>query len=161
MRFILLVLLAFIYTTATAQAKTDLKDLHFISGQWTVQHPWGDMEETWSAPLGNNMMGSYRCVKDGKVIFYEFMVIEQTDSVPVLYLRHFGPQNIAWEEKEAPGKYGLVLLQKNKAQFKKEDGSTVLTFIRQSPTQLQVVLDSKNKEGVPEKVEFNYRLKGK
>ena len=161
MRIALLLLLAFIGSAATAQIKAKVSDLHFMAGQWTVQHAWGDMEENWSAPMGNNMMGAYRCVKDGKVVFYEFMAIEQKDSVPVLYLRHFGPGSMAWEEKDAPGKYPLVLLQKNKAQFKKEDGSTVLTFTRQSPTQLQVVLHSKNKEGLPETVEFNYRLKGK
>ena len=105
-------------------------------------------------------MGSYRCVKDGNVVFYEFMVIEKTDSVPVLHLRHFGPGSVAWEEKESPGRYPLVLLQTNKAQFRKQDGSTLLTFTRQSPTQLQVVLDSKNKAGTWEKIVFDYTLKG-
>jgi len=160
MRTLLFLVLMLFTNAGMAQTETSINNLQFITGQWRVQHQWGNMEETWSAPMGNNMMGSYRCVKDGKIVFYEFMAIEQTDSVPVLYLRHFGPQNIAWEDKNAPGKYPLVALEKNKAQFKKEDGSTTLTFIRQSPTQLQVVLDSKTKEGTPEHVEFNYRLKG-
>lgn len=161
MRTLVLLLFCIIGTQAAAQIKANINDLHFIAGQWSVQHQWGDMEEAWSAPMGNNMMGSYRCVKDGKVIFYEFMVIEQKDGVPVLYLRHFGPGSMAWEEKDAPGKYPLTLLEKDKAKFKKEDASTELTFTRQSPTQLQVVLHSKNKEGVTERVEFNYRLKEK
>ena len=50
----------------------NIKDLAFMAGKWTTHSAWGDMEENWSEPMGNNMMCSYRCVKDGKVIFYEF-----------------------------------------------------------------------------------------
>jgi hypothetical protein len=157
--FLCLLLLLFAVTGFAQLKKADIKDLGFITGQWTLQHEWGDMEETWSAPMGNNMMCSYRCVKDGKVIFYEFIVVEQTDSVPVMHLRHFGPGSVAWEDKEAPGLYPLVHLQQGLAQFKKQDGAAVLTFTRQSPQKLQVVLDSKNKQGEWEKVAFNYTLK--
>lgn len=158
--FFFLFLISFSVPAFAQLQKATIKDLSFISGQWTVQHQWGDMEEVWSAPMGNNMMGSYRCVNEGKVVFYEFMAIEQIDSVPVLYLRHFGPGSIAWEEKDSAGTYPLVLLQKDKAQFRKSDGSTMLTFTRQSPTQLQIILDSKNGDGTLEKVVFDYRLKG-
>jgi hypothetical protein len=161
MRLFFLLFSIAISATAVGQLKkAAIKDLSFIAGQWTLQHEWGDMEEVWSAPMGNNMMGSYRCVKDSKIVFYEFMVIEQTDSVPVLYLRHFGAGSIAWEEKESPGLYPLLLLEGRKAQFRKEDGRTMLTFIRQSPTQLQVLLDSSDGGEKPKKVVFNYRLKG-
>ncbi|MHA4812545.1 DUF6265 family protein [Flavitalea flava] len=64
------------------------------------------MEEFWGPPIGNNMICSYRCVKDGKVVFYEFVVIEQKDtlseSVPVMILRHFKPGSISWEDKDKP-----------------------------------------------------------
>ena len=138
--------------------RASLNDLQFIAGRWTLQHEWGDMEEVWSAPMGNNMMGSYRCVKDGKAVFYEFMVIEQTDSVPVLHLRHFSPGSIAWEDREAPGLYPLEKLSPNKAQFQKTDWRVVLTFTRQSPLQLQVMLESVTKEGKWETTYFDYRL---
>ena len=160
MRLFFFLSLLFISLTGFSQLKkADIKDLQLMTGQWVLQHEWGDMEETWSAPMGNNMMCSYRCVKDGKVIFYEFIVVEQTDSVPVMHLRHFGPGSIAWEDKEAPGLYPLVQLQPGLAQFKKQDGTAILTFTRQSPQKLQVVLDSKNKNGAWEKVAFNYTLK--
>ena len=160
MRLLLFVCLLFVSLTGFSQLKkADIKDLSFMTGQWTLQHQWGDMEETWSAPMGNNMMCSYRCVKDGKIIFYEFIVVEQTDSVPVMHLRHFGPGSVAWEDKEAPGLYPLVQLQQGFAQFKKTDGTATLTFTRQSPQKLQVMLDSKNKNGEWEKTAFNYTLK--
>ncbi|MGV3657529.1 MAG: DUF6265 family protein [Chitinophagaceae bacterium] len=159
MRVFLLVLVFLVSATAHAQLKADIKDLRFLQGVWQTQHEWGDMEEAWSAPEGNSMMGSFRCVKDGKVIFYEFMVIEQKDTVPVLYLRHFSPGSVAWEDKEAPGLYPLTKLEPGKAQFHKSDGRVVLTFRRTAPAQLQIVLESANKEGKWETTEFNYRLK--
>lgn len=159
MRLMVFFLLMFSATAFGQVKKANIKDLQFIAGQWTLKHEWGDMEETWSAPMGNSMMCSYRCVKDGKIVFYEFIVIEQTDSVPVMHLRHFGPGSVAWEEKNAPGLYPLVLLEGGKTQFRKQDGSSILTFTRQSPQQLQVLLDSKNKKGEWEQVAFNYTLK--
>ncbi|HEX8037850.1 MAG TPA: DUF6265 family protein, partial [Chryseosolibacter sp.] len=47
-----------------------ISNLAFISGKWLAETDWGQMEENWSEPLGNCMMCSYRCVKDGKVVFY-------------------------------------------------------------------------------------------
>ena len=80
----------------------DIKALAFISGKWKTTTSWGDMEEYWSEPMGNCMVCAYRCVKDGKVVFYEFIVIEQMTSGPVMKLRHFSPGNIAWEDKDKP-----------------------------------------------------------
>ena len=88
MRFLLSFLFVLFFGSAFSQlTSANIKDLHFMSGRWALQHEWGDMEEVWSQPAGNSMMCSFRCVKDGKVVFYEFIVIEQTDSVPVMRVR--------------------------------------------------------------------------
>src|SRR5690349_4546332 len=94
-----------------------ISDLSFMAGKWVTKGQWGDMEENWSAPMGNSMMCSYRCVKDGKSVFYEFIVIEQQATGPVMKLRHFSPGNIAWEEKDKPYDYPLIYLDENVARF--------------------------------------------
>ncbi|RYY54964.1 MAG: hypothetical protein EOO09_12355 [Chitinophagaceae bacterium] len=153
-----LILAAFFFScTANAQlAKADIKDLAFISGRWVLSHEWGEMEENWSAPQGNNMMCSYRCVKDGKAVFYEFMLIEQSDSVPVLKLRHFNPGSIGWEEKDKPLEYPLVSLKKSEAFF--GNASLKMGFIRRSPTALSVTLEEQEKDGKWVKMSFDYQL---
>src|SRR5688500_1900939 len=118
----------------------DIKDLSFMAGRWTTHNAWGDMEENWSLPMGNCMMCSYRCVKDGRVIFYEFIVIEQTDAGPVMKLRHFSPGNIAWEEKDKPYEYPLMFLETDKTRFERPDKKTALTFHRTAPDKMQVIL---------------------
>jgi hypothetical protein len=125
----------------------NIKDLAFMSGKWITHSAWGDMEESWSEPLGNSMMCAYRCVKDGKVIFYEFMVIEQMDSGPVMKLHHFSPGNIGWEEKDKPYEYPLMFLEPNKARFERPDKKTALTFYRVSDANLKVILERQDKDG--------------
>lgn len=136
----------------------DIKDLAFLAGRWTTTTEWGDMEEHWSKPMGNSMMCSYRCVKDGKVVFYEFIVIEQGPSGPVMKLRHFSPGNIAWEEKDKPYEYPLMFLDADRARFERPDKKTALTFYRPSHNKLEVVLDRQDKDGKWIQDEFHYTL---
>jgi hypothetical protein len=134
-----------------------IKNLAFMAGKWKTETNWGEMEENWSEPLGNCMMCSYRCVKDGKVLFYEFVVIEQTDSVPVMRLRHFSPGNIAWEEKDKPYTYPLTFLDVDKARFERPDKKTALTFYRTSPETMKVILERQDDKGNWVEDVFDYK----
>ena len=129
-----LCLLAFVSMKATAQVtqKFKIDDLGFIAGNWKTSSDWGDMDELWSSPRGNCMMCTFRCVKDGKIVFYEFIVIEQNsnDSVPVLKLRHFNPGSIGWEDKDKPYLYPLTSLDGQKAIFERPDKNTIITYER-------------------------------
>ena len=133
-----------------------ISDLSFMAGKWVTKGQWGDMEENWSAPMGNSMMCSYRCVKDGKIVFYEFIVIEQHASGPVMKLRHFSPGNIAWEEKDKPYDYPLIYLDENVARFERPDKKTSLMFERIAPDKLKVTLERQDKDGKWVQDEFNY-----
>lgn len=136
----------------------EMKDLSFMAGKWVTKGEWGDMEENWSEPFGNSMMCSYRCVKDGKVIFYEFIVIEQTPVGPVMKLRHFNPGNIAWEEKDKPYDYPLMFLEPDRARFERPDKKTALTFHRLAKDKMKVILDRQEKDGKWVQDEFDYTL---
>jgi hypothetical protein len=136
----------------------EIRNLAFMAGKWTTKSEWGDMEENWSEPFGNSMMCSYRCVKDGKVVFYEFIVIEQTESGPVMKLRHFSPGNIGWEEKDRPYEYPLMFLEPDRARFERPDKKTALTFYRTSPQMMNVILERQDKDGKWVQDEFDYTL---
>ncbi len=148
-----------LFDLSLAQAPVrNIKDLAFMSGKWITHSAWGDMEENWSTPMGNCMMCAYRCVKDGKVIFYEFIVIEQTDSGPVMKLRHFSPGNIGWEEKDKPYEYPLMFLEPDKARFERPDKKTALTFHRTAPDKMQVILERQDQNGRWVEDVFDYEL---
>lgn len=155
-----LVLISLIFTGfhAASQTKAELHELNFISGKWQGSMAWGDMEEYWSEAMGDNMVCAFRCVKDGKVMFYEFIVIEQSDAgVPVMKLRHFNRGNIAWEDKDKPYEYPLVKLEQNKAVFEAADKKTRLIYERLNENQLKAMLE-REKDGKWEVDEFLYQL---
>ncbi len=157
MRSLTGLILLIISISSLAQAPVrKIEDLRFMSGIWTTTGAWGDMEEHWSLPKGNSMMCSYRCVKDGKVVFYEFIVIEQTESGPVMKLRHFSPGNIGWEEKDKPYDYPLMYLDENIARFERPDKKTSLTFERSASDKLKVTLERQDKDGKWVQDEFDY-----
>ena len=157
--FFIPILIVLTHTVVVAQVPVrDIKDLAFMAGNWKTHSAWGDMEEHWSEPLGNSMMCAFRCVKDGKVIFYEFMVIEQLDQGPVMTLRHFSPGNIGWEDKDKPYEYPLMFLEPDKARFERPDKKTALTFHRTGPETMKVILERQDKDGRWVEDIFDYKL---
>jgi hypothetical protein len=158
--FVLLVLIeaSVVFSLEAQPPKREIKDLAFMSGKWVTKGEWGDMEENWSEPSGDNMMCSFRCVKNGKVVFYEFIVIEQGPTGPVMKLRHFSPGNIGWEEKDKPYEYPLMFLEADRARFERPDKKTALTFHRVSETKLKVILEREEKDGKWVQDEFDYTL---
>ncbi len=138
-------------------AKVD--QLAFMAGTWTQHHKWGDMEEFWSKPMGDNMVSSFRNLEDGKVTFYEFVVIEQTGNIPVMKMRHFNKGSIAWEEKDKPYLLPLVKLEKDLAGFESLDKNVRLAYKRVSAEKMDVILEEKGKDGKWQKDVFNYTLK--
>lgn len=156
---LIIFLLTFSLSVYAQAPKATVNNLAFMAGTWTLKHQWGDMEEFWGPPMGDNMVSSYRCVKDGKVVFYEFVVIEQTNGAPVMKMRHFNPGNIAWEEKDKPHTYKLIALTKSKAVFEDDAKAVKLTYDRVSPTKLNCILEEKDKQGKLQKDVFAYTLK--
>ena len=145
MKFFTTVISLLLFSVTTfSQVKQNLKiaDLAFMAGNWKTTSDWGDMDEMWSSPRGNCMMCTFRCVKDGKIVFYEFIVIEQAenDSVPVLKLRHFNPGSIGWEDKDKPYAYPLTFLRGQKAIFERPDKKTIISYERLSKDTLKSLL---------------------
>lgn len=155
----LFVILLFSANSYAQTLKAHVKDLAFMAGTWTLHHEWGDMEEFWGPPMGDNMVSSYRCVKEGKIQFYEFVVIEQVNGLPVMKMRHFNPGNIGWEEKDKPLTYKLIALSKARVVFQSADGGVKLTYERLNNKHLNVILDEKDKKGIWKKEVFSYTLK--
>jgi len=153
------IVLYFTVCTANAQLKASVNDLAFMSGTWAQKSGWGDLEEYWSAPQGDSMVSSFRCVQDGKAVFYEFMVIEQDADIPVMKMRHFNRGSIAWETKDAPILFPLTSISSNKATFYSKEKDVKLTYQLQSSNSLVVILEEKDDKGKLKKDVFNFSRK--
>ena len=126
-----------------------LSDVYWIQGHWTGEALGGQVEEIWSPPLGESMMGSFKLVQDGKVKFYEIITISEVGQTLIMRLKHFDPNLKGWEEKDETVDFKLVKLSPGKVFF---DG---LTFERISENEMNVYVVIEM-DGKKEEVTFSY-----
>jgi Domain of unknown function (DUF6265) len=111
-----------------------LKPLAFLSGRWVSTTGTEIQEEHWSPLIGDSMTGSFRVVKDGRPVFYEFWAVEMDENRPVLKLKHFNANLAGWEEKDASTRMPLIASSANDATFAEADGSVSLHYHRAGET---------------------------
>ncbi len=84
-----LLALALIFVTSglggARQAKPTLDSLAWIAGAWAGAAGGVEMEEHWTLPRGNSMIGMHRDVAKGRTVAFEFLRIEQQDD-RIVYL---------------------------------------------------------------------------
>lgn len=127
----------FVAHAQTTPSKTgSLSDLNMLEGHWLGTFSGGPIEASWTAPAGDNIVGYIRMMKDNRATLYELFAIEQTDSGPVVLVKHFKPGLIGVEEKDKSDRYRFISAEKDRTLFEKEDGSIRIIYERRTPTQL-------------------------
>jgi hypothetical protein len=153
-RFLALPLLMALCAIPFKSAQTTgvlIQSLAFLSGRWTENSADGDEEEYWSKPMGSSMVGTFRVVKDGNAVFYEFWAIEIEDSEIVFKMKHFNKGLIGWEEKADMVRLTASVGGMQDVLFSKPDGSLSLRYQLKGDelvSTLQRVKDGKTKEDV-------------
>lgn len=117
-----------------------LSDISWIAGHWIGEAFGGITEEIWTEPMGGSIMGSFRVVKDGKVLFYELETITEEEETLILRLKHFSPLLIGWEEKDVTVDFKLVKVTDSRVYF---DG---FTFERINENRINTYVLIKGKE---------------
>ena len=133
-------------TYAQTTAKGSLADVSFMEGRWRGTFNGGPIEASWIAPVGDNLTGFMRMMKDDKVTMYEMLIFEQTEQGPIVLVKHFKPGLIGQEEKDKSDRYKFIEAGKDKALFEKEDGSIRIVYEKRSADQL-VIQRGMQKEG--------------
>ncbi len=88
---------------ARAQGKPadSLAKLKFLAGAWKGELDGDLVEEHWSEPAGESLIGMFRWVgKDGKVRLYELLSIKAEADGPTLRLRHFDGTFTPWASEQ-------------------------------------------------------------
>jgi hypothetical protein len=68
--------LVFLAATALASAQYDVSQLGWLAGCWELRPAPGlSIEEQWTKPAGNTLLGMGRTIKGGKTVFTEFLRI--------------------------------------------------------------------------------------
>jgi len=103
---------------ASAGIEATLQQIAWISGAWAGKGLGGTVEEHWTKPAGDSMVGVFRLIgADQKMIVCELLLIEQRGKHVVYSFRHFGPGNKPWEELDKPLVFDLIRLTPNEAVF--------------------------------------------
>jgi hypothetical protein len=85
--------------------KPTLNDLSWMAGSWSGSTAGGiEMEEHWTAPKGNSMIGVHRDVGKGRTLLFEFLRIEQQgDQIVYLSMPNGRSPATAFPLKEVTG----------------------------------------------------------
>ncbi len=141
------------YNSNLGSPDATIEEVSWISGSWQGEALGGITEEIWSNPLGDSLMGMFKLVKDGKVVFYELCTISQENNSIILKIKHFGGDLKGWEEKDEYEEFPLVKIEPNKAFFND------LTFERINDSALNIYVVFKDGQGVETEMKFPYTLK--
>lgn len=96
------------------QDEFDINDYSWLVGSWKGDGFGGISEEIWSKPENGVMMGMYRHLKDDKLVFYEFLILDKTG----LRLKHFHPDLKGWEEKNETTFFEMIEYSPTKIEMK-------------------------------------------
>jgi hypothetical protein len=127
------VLLGMVLATPFSWAQAPVNSLQllsFLTGHWTSNADGEFQEEYWSPVQGGSMVGTFRVVRAGKPVFYEFWVIEVEDSKPVYKLKHFNGGLKGWEEKNDLVRLPVRELDSTHVVFANEDRTLSLRYER-------------------------------
>jgi hypothetical protein len=113
---------------STAAAPLRVADLGWLAGTWEGTMGGDPIAEHWSAPVGGEMVGLFRWRRERPL--YEVIVIEDTPAGAVMRLRHFGPNLVAWEEKDGAVVFRAVEHGHCSAVFAEEDDAEEQTRVR-------------------------------
>jgi hypothetical protein len=77
-----------------------LADAAMLVGSWTGTAFGGTFEQVWNPPSAGSMIGFFKLMREGKVSFYEILLLKEEQGTLSLKVRHFGDDFSAWEEKD-------------------------------------------------------------
>ncbi|HEY8551691.1 MAG TPA: DUF6265 family protein [Vicinamibacterales bacterium] len=128
-----------------------LADMKWLTGHWRGPALGGMSEEIWTAPEAGSMMGMYRLMKDGAVVFYELLTVVEEEGSLAIRLKHFNRDLTGWEEQNEVRSFKLVSRTPTRTAF---EG---MTFVHERPDTLTIFLAITNrKTGQVREERFEY-----
>jgi hypothetical protein len=111
----------------------NLDDARWLEGRWLGEAFGGTTEELWTGPAAGSLAGLFRLHNDGKVVFYELMVISEEIGSLVFRLKHFNADLTGWEEKNEVQSFPLVKKQESALLFEgmslHHDGDRLIVYL--------------------------------
>jgi len=118
-------------------------NISWMTGEWIGDGFGGISYGTWSAPINDIMLGTYRHTSDGKNNFFELFTIAKNEEGQFeMKLRHFNPDMTAWEDKEGQLIWPLKSHAENKVTF----GPCTYELIAPGKMKITLLMDNDGKQ---------------
>lgn len=115
-------------------AADPLEAMSWLAGHWVGEGLGGWNETLWSPPRAGSMMGVYRHIRDGRVVFYEFLTLTMHGDTLVKALKHFDADMRGWEEPTQSVRFPLIRVEPDGIVF---DG---MTYRRGGPDRMEITV---------------------
>ena len=127
----------------TAVSPSELDAFRWLEGTWVEEGEGTYLEEIWSSPVADAMVGSFRWVAGGELRVCELLVLRQEEDGVRMRLTHFAPDLTPMEEEPLvfaveDSSPGLLLLRHTDPEFA---GHRTLTYERSGDTLVVQVAD--------------------
>lgn len=110
-------LLALSPAEAQTTRPATIDDAAWLAGRWVGEGFGGQMEESWSPPVGGQMIGHFRYWRDGQPQFYEIMMLDIAEGGVRMRVKHFNPDFTGWEERGEWHTFEPVLVSEGRLLF--------------------------------------------
>lgn len=144
---------------AAAAATVGIEELDWLAGAWVNEGSGARLEEWWSAPVGNSMVGHFRWIRGGELWITELLSITEEEGGVLFRLRHFSADMTPWEAEDDAFVYRLTDRAAGRAAFAALDprAGRPLRFIFQAlPADSLIVRIEAEEDGRPTAQEFRY-----
>ena len=149
MRHLLAAALLAASTTAVAAEPPSLRDLTWLAGDWSMTTGTRVVEEHWTTPSSNSLIGMSRTVQDGRTTAFEFVRIELREA-DVFY--------VAQPNGRPPTDFKLATSRPGELIFEGDGHDRVkrITYRREGRDGLVAVVEGES-NGRPFTSEYRYR----
>ncbi len=135
--------------TAPAKGEKTVASLGFLTGTWTGKMGEDLVDETWSAPSGDSIIGMFRWQAGGKeTTMWELLAITKEADGPTLRLRHFGKDLTPWKnEAEGIAAMPATTIEASRVVFTSKGevgGLSSVEYVCPTPGLLKIVVTFKD-----------------
>lgn len=102
---------------ADSRPAASLQDVSWLAGSWSGEAFGDTFEEVWNPPSAGSMIGMFKLLKEGRVAFYELVLLVEEEGSLSLKVKHFNDDFTAWEDKEEYVDFKLVKVEKDAVHF--------------------------------------------
>ncbi len=119
---------------AESRPPATLENVSWLVGSWSGEAFGSTFEEVWNPPSAGSMIGLWKLLNDGQVVFYEIMLIVEEEGSLSLKVKHFNADFTAWEDKEDYVRFRFVKYETDAVHFEglsfyRIDENTMHAFI--------------------------------